>query len=155
MKIFSDDKLSYIDLVYREMLSEREQQVSGMTDVRIAVEVFSRGFSGRNDTVWFGRDDIQRFLKDLQQFEAQRTGTVKFASLGAPSEYCEFRFQLNIVSKTGHAAVTTELLKVQYLQDGGLCPLRLSVGFDIDVGNLLIIIAEFNELLNSQAGSAY
>ena len=155
MKIFSDDKLSYIDLVYRETLSEEEQQISGRADVVIAVEVFSHGFSGRNESVWLGSEDIQRFLKDLHQFERQRTGTVAFASLGAPSEYCEFRFQLNIVSKTGHIAVKAELLKVKYLQDGDLCPLKVSIGFDIDAGNLLTIVAEFNELLNSQAVSPH
>jgi hypothetical protein len=111
MKIFSDDKLSYIGLTFRETLSETERQISGRTDVRIAAEVSCHEFSGRSESIWLERDEINLFPNDLRQFERQRQGIVTLASLGAPSEYNEFSLQLYATDSIGHAAVRVDLLK--------------------------------------------
>jgi hypothetical protein len=72
MKIFSDDKLSYIGLTLRETSSETERRISGRADERIAAEASCHEFSARSESIWLGREEINRFLNDLQQFAEHR-----------------------------------------------------------------------------------
>jgi hypothetical protein len=135
------DQSAGIRFAFRE--AERERFPSMAFDITVSC----LGFSGQNDGVWFEKETLERFVKDLREFEKRRQGRVTLESIDNQSEYCEFRFELFSTGASGTMAVKAELLQVNYLGNGELAPLKVSVAFDIDPGRLNDIIADFEDRL--------
>ena len=115
------------------------------TDMACSVEASCRGFNGRVEHVWFARDDVHRFLTELRALEANRKGSVAFLNLSSPSDYSPFHFEIFSTNDLGHLAVRADLLQVHYVGDH-MIPLRVSVAFDIDAGDLPSLVVEFQRL---------
>ncbi len=143
MKINSDNRLSYIELVFQGFSSEEDLRIAGRQDVSLSVEVPHDGFCGQNNSVWFGQDEVQSFLKAMRVLEKERKGAAQLVSLGYPSEHVEFNFQIYSINSVGHVALKLDLQKIKYDSRHQLNPLKISVGFELDSGDLPTMVAEF------------
>ncbi len=148
MKIHSDDRLSYIELDFQGSSSEDDFKIAGRQDVNLSVEISCNGFCGQNDSVWFGQDEIQDFLKEMRILEKERKGAAKLVSLGFPSESTEFHLQICSIDHGGHFALQLDLQKIRYSSRHELRPLKLSAGFELDSGDFANMIAEFETLFD-------
>lgn len=112
-----------------------------------SIEIDSRGFSGSNETVWFGQRDVDDFLDQLATLERNRQGEAILRTLSDLSEYAPFRFKIYSIDKLGHMAVSAEILQTAYI---GITPLsvnnKVSVTFQIDPTSLRRILADFRPL---------
>lgn len=124
MKINSDDKLSYIEMVFRGTSSAEDIRIAGRHDVQLSIEASCNRFCGYNGNIGFGEDDIQRFLDEMQVLENQRKGVAKLVSLGFPSEHTEFIMQIYSTDSTGHVAITFNLQQVKYSERYELSPFK-------------------------------
>lgn len=150
MKINSDDKLSYIQMLIRGTSSAEDIRITGRHDVQISIEASCNGFCGKNENIGFGEDEFQIFVDEMQTLENQRKGTAKLVSMGYPSEHAEFIMQVYPTDNTGHFAVKFVLQKMKYSAKHELSPLKVSGNFDLDSGDLHNIVAELQILFNSK-----
>lgn len=95
------------------------------------------------------RSEIERFLKDIRLFEKQRQGSIELTSLGAPSNFNDFSLGIYTSNPVGNINVKVDLLRVQYFRNGDICPLKFSVGFNVDAGDILNIMTEFEMLFKT------
>lgn len=121
------DEQSYVEFSFKEAMPEHLQ---GGTDIACSVEASCGGFRGRVETVWFSRDDINRFLSELSSLEERRRGSVSLANMSSGSEFNPLRFEIFSVDEVGHLAVGVYLLEASYV-GGGLRPLKVSVGLTV------------------------
>jgi hypothetical protein len=135
---------SFVEFNFEEIVPEQSQRAG---DTSCSVAVSCNGFAGGVESVWFARDDIKRFLSDLEAFEAQRQGSVNLLNMSSPSEYSPLRFEIFSVNRLGHLAVRADLLKISY--GNNLTPSTISVSFAVDSGMLNSILEDFRELFNS------
>ena len=148
MKINSDDRLSYIELIFQASSSEDDFRIAGRQDVNLSAEISCNGFRGQNSSIWFGQDEIQGFLRGIHVLEKERSGTAQLISLGFPSEYVEFNLQIYSVDQAGHFALKLDLQKITYSSRQEISPLKISAGFGLDSGDLQNIVAEFESLFD-------
>ncbi|MCA1617535.1 MAG: hypothetical protein LC729_03815 [Acidobacteria bacterium] len=142
MKIGNEQ--SFIAFEFKEDLPEH---LPSGTDIACSVEVSIGGFNGRIESVWFSREDINLFLSGFRSLEENRKGSVNLVNLSSPSEYNPLRFEIFSIDDIGHFAVRADLLKVNYVGDS-IHPLKVSVSFPIDAGDLPSMLIEFRKLFN-------
>lgn len=148
MRIRSDDHLSFIDLKFVQSLSDEAKRLTGRDDISLGIEVKCLGFSGRNEDIWFDRDVINNFLTDIKRMEEKRIGQAKLVSLGEPSENVEFQADFYITSLAGYAAVQFSLQKFLRLDHNETFPLKVSAAFDLDPGDLITMVSDFERLFS-------
>jgi hypothetical protein len=136
------DESAFVKFELEEVMPAHTQ---GWMDVSCSVEVFSEGFSGRIDGVWFARTEIERFLTHLQKFEKTRRGRVELINMSSPSSHNPLKFEMRAIDDTGHIEVTAELLKEKYTSIIAR-PNSASVSFEIDAGMLPTILLDFRKL---------
>lgn len=140
---------AFVEFSFKETVPE---DLPRATDTSCSVEVSCSGFSGKVESVWFARDDINRFLSELEAFEARRQGSVSLLNMSSGSDYSPLRFEIFSLNQLGHLAVRTDLLKTTYV-DSKLTPLTVSVTFALDPGMLRAVMEDFRELFNSRQRS--
>lgn len=153
MRITSDDRLSYVEMMFQGTLSEEEVRLTGRHDIQISVEASCHGFHGQNESIWFGGDEIRRFTDEMEDLEHQWQGIAKLVSLGYPSEHTEFIMQIYTTDSAGHFAIKFDLQKLKYSRSGRLNLHKISAGFDFDPGELHNLVTDFATLFNSQSAS--
>ena|SRR5436190_7107775 len=136
------DADSFVEFAFKEAVPEHMQ---GATDTSCSVEATCSTFTGKVESVWFARDDINRFLSELEEFEATRKGSVSLLNMSSPSDYNPLNFEIVSIDRARHLVVKADLLEVRYL-NGELSPLRVSVSFDLDTGMLRSILMDFRKL---------
>ena len=134
--------LSFVEFRFKE--AAPQHQADG-TDIACSVAVSCDGFTGRVESVWFTRDDIKRFLSELEEFEAKRRGSVSLLNYSSPSDVNPLTFEIISVDSVGHLIVRAALLKIRYL-NGELIPLRVWVSFAVDAGKLRSMVSDFRKL---------
>jgi len=142
MRIGSDQ--SFVAFEFKEAMPEH---LPGGTDIACSVSVSCDAFNGRVESVWFSREDINRFLLELRSLEEYRKGSANLVNLSSLSEYNPLRFEVFSIDEVGHMAVRADLLKVSYV-GGGIHPLKVSVTFDMDAGDLPSMLVEFRKLFD-------
>src|SRR5690348_17186763 len=90
-------------LLERNDLSPK--RLLGGGDVALNVEVQNTGFRGKASEVWFFRDEISKFLKDLRTLESKRDGSAVLTDMSFGSRYDGFRLEICSVDNSGHMAV--------------------------------------------------
>lgn len=135
---------SFVAFEFQEAMPEH---LPGGTDIAYSVEASCDGFRGRVESVWFAREDINRFLSELRSLEENRKGSASLVNLSSPSEYNPLRFEIFSIDTPGHFAVRADLSEVNYVNDG-IHPLKVSVTFPIDAGDLPSILIEFRKLFD-------
>jgi hypothetical protein len=96
-------------------------------DVRAKVIAVGNGFSGTNQSVWFGRPDIDRSLTDLRALDESREGSAKLESM-SPGE-CVLKFRN--CDKLGHLHLEVAIARaVHYF--GETDHFRCRIRFEVD-----------------------
>ncbi len=70
-----------------ELVETISESLPCATDMCCSIEALCRGFGGRDDTVWFSRESIERFLTDLRRLEATRQGVAALTDYSYGSEH--------------------------------------------------------------------
>jgi hypothetical protein len=136
------DADSFVAFEFKEILSDR---LPGGADVACSVTASCNGFHGRVERVWFSRENIDRFLSELQGLDERRKGSAALMNLSSGSDYNPLRFEIFPVDEAGHLAVKADLSKASYI-GGSLSPLRASVTFPLDAGEMASILVGFRLL---------
>jgi hypothetical protein len=131
-----------------EFSLQETYDLQGRADTSCSVEVSGNGFAGKVDSVWFAREDLDRFLSDLEAYEIQRQGSVSLLNMSSLSDYSPLRFEIFSLDQLGHLAVRTDLLKTTYI-DSRLTPITISLTFGLDAGMLRSVLEDFRALFNS------
>jgi hypothetical protein len=142
------DEGSFIEF---ELIEVQPENPSGLEAVSCSVAASCGGFNGKIESVWFSSDDIDLFLSQFQKFEEKRSGSVSLTNMSSLSEFSPLRFEVFSIDEVGHFAVRADLLRTTYIADE-LRPLKLSVCFLIDSGNLSSMLIEFRKLLDYKGG---
>src|SRR5215210_3264580 len=108
------DEQSFVSFEFKESVPEH---LPGGTDVSYSVEASCHGFGGRIESVWFTREDINRFLSELLRLEETRKGSANLVNLSSPSEDNPLRFEIYPIDSVGHFAVRADLSKYNYVGD--------------------------------------
>ncbi len=135
-------------MIFQGVSSESDVKISGRQDVYISIEAFCNGFSGLNEKIGFGEDEIQNFKRGLHDLEDQCKGAAKLVSLGYPSEHAEFVMEIYSVDNAGQLALNCDLQRIEYSKNYKLNPLKMSIGFDLDSSDLTTIIRGFEKIFN-------
>lgn len=132
MRIISED--SYIEFEFEEA---HENYIS------CHISVFSEGFSGKVQSVWFHESEVKDFIRQLEQFEKIRKDSVELVDMSSPSDSSPLKFKIFSTDSLGHIAVSISLKKINYSSSKSL---KTSISFDIDSGVLITIIRDFKKL---------
>jgi len=151
MRINSDNRLSYVEFIFQGSSTKDDFKIAGRQDLCLSVEVSCNGFRGQNSSIWFGQDEIQGFLKEMQVLEKERKGIAQLVSLGYPSEHVELDLQIYSTDNMGHFALKCDLQKIRYSSRQELSPLKVSAVFNLDSGDLVNIMSEFESLFDFKA----
>ena len=96
-------------------------------DVRAKVASAGNGFSGTNESVWFGRPDIDRFVADLRALDESREGLAKLESM-SPGE-CVLKFRN--CDQFGHLHLEVAIARAVYYF-GEIDHFRCRIRFEVD-----------------------
>jgi hypothetical protein len=111
-----------------------------------SVEAYCEGFSGKLESVFFLFENCENFIRDLENFERHRTGSVRLLNASSSSDSDPFKLRIYATDNTGHFAIETKLHRAQYLKKSSEA-LSLALSFDVDAGLLTSMIADFKKLL--------
>ena len=96
-------------------------------DVRAKISAAGKGFSGANQSVWFGRPDIERFVADLRALDESREGSAELESM-SPGE-CVLKFRN--CDKLGHLDLEVAIARAVY-DFGEADHFRCRIRFEVD-----------------------
>ena len=134
----------FVRFEFKEAVPEH---LPGATVISCSVEIYCDGSGGRIESVWFSREDIDRFLSELRILEGSRKGSANLANLGSLSGDNPLRFEIHSIDNAGHYAVRADLSKFNYLGED-IESLKISVSFSIDDGDLSPILIGFRKLFD-------
>jgi hypothetical protein len=87
-------------------------------------------------------------VKEIRALEKDRQGVARLVSLGHPSEFTEFNLQIYSVDNAGHFALKLDLQEIRYSSRYELSPLKISAEFELDSGDFLNMVAEFESFFD-------
>src|SRR6185295_11999854 len=119
---------SFVEFEFKQKEGEDSPRAG---DVACSVSASCDGFGGQVSSVWFSPEDIEAFLKQLDELEKTRKGSASLSNLSSLSEYSPLTFEIFSIDNLGHLALRVELVKISYLVDA-LTPLRTSMSFRLD-----------------------
>lgn len=135
MKIFSEDRLSFIEIIFVESYMER------LPSINVSIAVQNGGFTGSIESVWIEIDDLKYFLSCMDEIDVKRSGKAHLNSM-SPNE---FILDFETYNKWGHIKVNYRITK--YFSYPYSREIFLQGGFNIDSSEFLSIIKEFKKLL--------
>jgi hypothetical protein len=141
------DERAYVRFDFQEILPAHLANAS----ISCSVEALCGDFKGRVKSVWFAREDTERFLSDFRDLEEKRRGTATLRNMSSPSMFNPLSFDVYSTDDVGHFAVSVELTETSYAGDV-LRPLKLSLSFPIDAGNLISLLVEFRKIFGFREG---
>src|SRR3954469_9612437 len=98
----------FVRFEFKEAVPEH---LPGASDISCSVEASCDGSCIRIKSVWFSREDINRFLSELRSLEETRRGSANLVNLGSPSEDNPLRFEIYSIDNVGHVVVRADLSK--------------------------------------------
>jgi hypothetical protein len=136
------DDQCFVEFEFEEAIPK---QLQGGTDTACSVAVSCGDFAGSVSSVWFSREDIDRFLSELQEFEASRRGSVSLNNMSSLSDANPLAFEIIAADASGHLLVRATLIESRYVNDK-FQPLKVSVSFALDAGMLGSVLRDFQKL---------
>jgi hypothetical protein len=109
------------------------------------VEVFSKGFGGSTESVWFSEKDVKPFLEQIQELDKTRKGSANLLNMSSGSDANPLDFTIFSTDSLGHLAIRATLRKLAYLSNFADI-LKVSVSFEIEPNLLPSIIRDFKKL---------
>ena len=98
-------------------------------------------FSGKNGSVWIGRDDWARFLEDLRAVERNRRGEAGIESM-SPGE---FSLLIIVTDRAGHLAAEGWIGR-RYAARQGVVHDRVSFSIELDPASLALLVRQFEAI---------
>src|SRR5215470_2367677 len=109
MKLGND--LSFVEFAFVQKAAEDSP---GAGDISYSVIAATNGFRGGIPSVWFSREDLNDFLRQLEQLERTRNGLAKLSNLSSLSDYSPLRLEIFSLDHRGNLGVKVELLSLSY-----------------------------------------
>lgn len=134
MKIFSEDRQSYIDISFIE------SDLSRLPSICTYIDVINEDFKGSLDSVWFEIEELNRFIASAAEIDVKRNGEARLSSMSP----AEFTLKLEAYGTTGHIKLLYSLTKA--ISYPFYRELSLSGCFQIDVSELAGIVKDFERL---------
>lgn len=141
MKIFSEDKKSFIEIIYKEC--ELVMHPSFSVSVNIHDNESSITLTGQLQTVWFTMDDFKHFLLDFDEMDMKRSGQACLESMSPE----EFVLRFEVYDSSGHTKADYSMFKWLYSNKQNSRKYSLSGGFDIDPSDIPNISRDFHSLV--------
>ncbi len=135
--ILRDDRTS-LEITLRELAPVGTQSEG---DLGVDIAVSNGAFTGRNDTVWIGRDEWQGFLRALKELDRTRRGDARVRSMSPD----ELELVVLATDRAGHMAAEGWLARTWYGRDTFLRD-RVSFGIEIDPSVLPALVRQFEAL---------
>lgn len=136
MKIFSEDRKSFIEIEF--IKSEKER----MPSIKVSVTVQNEGFGGALNSTWIEIDELNNFLLCMDEIDTKRRGRAQLCSM-SPNE---FLLDFETFDKSGHIKVLYLIAK--YISYPFFREISLHGGFDIDSSEFSSIVESFRTLIN-------
>ncbi|EKQ52667.1 MULTISPECIES: hypothetical protein [unclassified Clostridium] len=136
MKIFSEDRKSFIEIEFIE--SEKER----MPSIKVSVTTQNEGFGGVLNSTWIEIDELNNFLLCMEEIDTKRRGVAHLCSM-SPNE---FLLDFEVFDKSGHIKVSYLIAK--YISYPFFREISLHGGFDIDSSKFSSIVEAFRTLIN-------
>jgi hypothetical protein len=135
------DKMASVEIALREVgpVGTPAEGDLGLDVAATAAATTVGGpFSGRNDSVWVGRNDWALFLEDLRAVERHRRGQASIEAM-SPGE---FRLLIFIAGHAGHLAAEGWVGR-RYTARHGVVHDRVSFSVDLDPAALSLLVTQF------------
>jgi len=139
MKLGNDQ--SFVEFAFVQRAPENSP---GAGDVSCSVIAAKNAFRGGIPSVWFSREDLDDFLRQLEQLERTRNGLVKLSNLSSLSDYNPLTLEIFSIDHRGNLGVKVELLRLSYDWDEQE-PLKMSISFPIDGERFGEVVAGFRK----------
>jgi hypothetical protein len=143
MKVGSD--ISFVEFTY---IAKEAVDSPRAGDISCSVIVSSDTFRGEIPSVWFSREDLDHFLKALEQLERTRQGLVKLTNLSSLSKYNPLIFEIFSIDSRGNVGVNLELVKLSCDWEDQ-APFRVVVSFPLDGERFGAVVEEFRNFFGS------
>jgi hypothetical protein len=140
MKVGND--ISFVEFTY---IAKEADDSPRPGDISCSVIASSNTFRGEISSVWFSREDLDHFLKKLEQLERTRQGLVKLTNLSSLSKYNPLTFEIFSIDSRGQLGVNVELVKLSYDWEDQ-APFRVVVSFPLDGERFGVVVAGFRNL---------
>jgi hypothetical protein len=131
---------SFVEFEFKELIN-----IQGRHDVGCQIKVLSGGFAGEINSVWFSGEDIESFIKKLEQFDKNRQGSAELLNMSSGTSTNPLEFKVFATDSLGHLAIRATLQKLIYFKDSYEIS-NVSVAFEIDPSSLPSIIRDFKKL---------
>ncbi|WP_297429961.1 hypothetical protein [Clostridium sp.] len=135
MKIFSEDRKSFIEIEFIE--SEKER----MPSIKVSVTTQNEGFGGVLNSTWIEIDELNNFLLCMEEIDTKRRGRAHLCSM-SPNE---FLLDFEVFDKSGHIKVSYLIAK--YISHPFFREISLHGEFDIDSSEFSSIVESFRTLI--------
>jgi hypothetical protein len=94
---------------------EFEDHVEFRSDIACRIKVFCKDFSGKLKSVWFSGNDIDLFIKQIEELDKTRKGAAELFNMGSQTVTNPLIFTIFSTDNLGHLAVQATLQKFSYL----------------------------------------
>src|SRR5215813_9710272 len=146
MKISSEDKKSFIEIIVRDAYCEPMQPGEADDDwhMTVSLQMTTEWFIARLPDVTLYRSFVEQFLLSLRELNEKRKGIAKLEGLG----YEKFALSIFNTNERGYLAVSLEMEKYELSSERYL--MKATGGFDLDPGDLPQILYDFEKLFSKQ-----
>ncbi|HEY6246744.1 MAG TPA: hypothetical protein VIX17_22510 [Pyrinomonadaceae bacterium] len=136
--------LSFVEITYREKEPEGSP---GHGNVSYSVVASSNTFRGEIPSVWFSCENLDDFLRQLDQLNRTRNGSITLSNLSSLSEYNPLVLDIFSIDNSGHLGVKVRLFRLSYDWEEEEA-LKLSISFPLDNDRFAEVVAGFRKLFN-------
>jgi hypothetical protein len=143
MKIISDDKQSEL------LIESCCPELTCYPSVWVNLQLKTPEVTGRQDGVWISEDALNRFLDDLNAFDATRKGNATLRAMSPES----FAMTLFPLDSLGHIGLKTTMQGGGYRLGGTFLTFSVEASFEIDATSIPQITSGFKELIDEQTES--
>lgn len=133
MKILSEDKKSFIEILPVEYETER------MPSVKVIISIQNEGFKGSNET-WIEIDKLNSFISNMDIIDSIRAGKAHLCSMSPEDLIIDFE----TYDKSGHIRVTYSITR--FIGDYPSREISLHGAFNIDSSEFSNIVKSFRVL---------
>jgi hypothetical protein len=139
--ITSQNNQAHLRITFRERSLDES--------IGLSVSVSSLGFSGAVQRVWVFKQDLERFISDVEQLDLLRKGSAKLTSM-TPGECI---WEIKVTDSAGHIRMFVHLERPAF-HFRGVTFHRLDIDFEPDAGCFGQLLHDLREILSDAATPA-
>jgi hypothetical protein len=136
MKIINEYRTHWIEF------NKTEEESYYYPSIAISVRIQTKRLNCFYETIWIELEQIDQFIKDLQELDEKRTGKIELKGMSPDA----FSLSISAIDKSGHLAVEIVLETHLFLEADK--KERVQTGFEIDPTSIPNIITGLRKLIN-------